>query len=98
MQPLNIRDILNYRRKPNHSYFVVMVDYGQRGLEAIVDPEITRREVVSRIRSGEYKDVTFIHHIADGLVEDVTDELFEEAGADDRVIVDRAFALAKSEG
>jgi hypothetical protein len=34
-------------------YFVVMIDYGRRGREAIVDPEITRREVVSRIVSGE---------------------------------------------
>jgi hypothetical protein len=98
MQPINIREILNYRRKPNHSYFVVMVDYGRKGLEAIVDPEITRREVVARIRSGEYQHITFIHHVADGLVEDVTDELMTEAGAEDKVIVDRAFALAKLEG
>ena len=27
-------------------YFVVMIDYGRRGREAIVDPEIIRREVV----------------------------------------------------
>ena len=98
MQPLNIREILNYRRKPNHSYFVVMLDYGRKGLEAIVDPEITRREVVARLRSGEYQHVTFIHHVEGGLVEDVTDALFEEAGAEDKIIVDRAFALAKSEG
>jgi hypothetical protein len=26
-------------------YFVVMIDYGRRGREAVVDPEITRREV-----------------------------------------------------
>jgi len=35
-------------------YFVVMIDYGRRGREAVVDPEITRREVVSRVASGEY--------------------------------------------
>jgi hypothetical protein len=62
-----------------HSYFVVMVDYGKRGQEAIVDPEVTRREVVARIVSGEYGHVNFIHHIADGLVDDVTNELFDEA-------------------
>ncbi|MEY9705481.1 hypothetical protein ABIF50_008044 [Bradyrhizobium diazoefficiens] len=28
-------------------YFVVMIDYGRRGREAVVDPEITRREVIS---------------------------------------------------
>lgn len=60
-------------------YFIVMIDYGKRGREAIVDPEITRREVVSRLVSGEYGHVNFIHHIDGGLVEDVTDELFDEA-------------------
>ena len=64
----------------NHSYFVVAIDYGRRGIEAIVDPEITRREVVSRLRSGEYRDVSFIHHIHDGICEVVTDELIEAAG------------------
>lgn len=61
------------------SYFVVMIDYGKRGREAIVDPEITRREVVSRLVSGEYDHVNFIHHVDGGLVEDVTNELFDEA-------------------
>jgi hypothetical protein len=32
-------------------YFVVMIDYGRRGREAIVDPEVTRREVISRVAS-----------------------------------------------
>jgi hypothetical protein len=60
-------------------YFVVMIDYGRRGREAIVDPEITRREVVSRIVSGEYKNISFIHEIADLAVEDVTAEILAEA-------------------
>ena len=64
----------------SHSYYVVMVDYGRRGQEAIVDPEVTRSGVISRIASGEYgQEISFIHHVADGLVEDVTDELIEEA-------------------
>lgn len=63
-----------------HSYFVVMIDYGRRGREAIVDPEVTRRDVVSRIQSGEYKPIHFIHHIHDGVCEDVTNELLSEAG------------------
>lgn len=42
-------------------YLVVMIDYGRRGREAVVDPEITRREIVSRIVSGEYRNVSFIH-------------------------------------
>jgi hypothetical protein len=60
-------------------YFVVMIDYGRRGREAIVDPEITRREVVSRIVSGEYKNISFIHEIADSAVGDVTAEILAEA-------------------
>jgi len=60
-------------------YFVVMIDYGRRGREAIVDPEITRREVISRIVSGEYKNICFIHEIADCSVEDITADILSEA-------------------
>jgi len=60
-------------------YFVVMIDYGRRGREAIVDPEITRREVISRISSGEYANISFIHEIADNAVEDITEEMLAEA-------------------
>lgn len=60
-------------------YFVVMIDYGRRGREAIVDPEITRREVISRIASGEYKNISFIHEIDDGAVGDITAEILAEA-------------------
>ena len=60
-------------------YFVVMIDYGRRGREAIVDPEITRREVVSRIVSGEYANISFIHEVADSSVEDITEDILAEA-------------------
>lgn len=60
-------------------YFVVMIDYGRRGREAIVDPEITRREVISRVTSGEYQNVSFIHEIAENSVEDVTEAILAEA-------------------
>src|SRR3954464_8840530 len=64
-------------------YFVVMIDYGRRGREAIVDPEITRREVISRIASGEYRNVSFIHEIADCSVEDVTADILSKAALPD---------------
>ena len=60
-------------------YFVVMIDYGRRGREAVVDPEITRREVISRVASGEYKNISFIHEIADSVVDDITAEILAEA-------------------
>jgi hypothetical protein len=64
-------------------YFVVMIDYGRRGREAIVDPEVTRREVVSRIASGEYRNISFIHEVADSSVDDVTAEILAEAALPD---------------
>ena len=64
-------------------YFVVMIDYGRRGREAVVDPEITRREVISRVASGEYKNVSFIHEIADASVEDITADILNEAALPD---------------
>ncbi|MBJ7408362.1 MAG: hypothetical protein JHD07_35820 [Bradyrhizobium sp.] len=60
-------------------YYVVMIDYGRRGREAVVDPEITRREVISRIASGEYRNISFIHEIVENAVEDVTDTILTEA-------------------
>lgn len=55
-------------------YYVVMMNHGRRGQEAIVDPEITRREVVRRILTFEYdpEAVSFIHHVSSAGVEDVT--------------------------
>ena len=62
-------------------YFVVMIDYGKRGREAIVDPEMTYREVVARVRSGEYKNISFIHYIQlDQTPEDVTEAVMYDAG------------------
>jgi hypothetical protein len=66
-------------------YFVVMIDYGRRGREAVVDPEITRREVISRVASGEYKNISFIHEIADASVEDITADILSEAALPDVV-------------
>ena len=56
-----------------------MIDYGRRGREAIVDPEITRREMISRVASGEYSNISFIHEIADQRVDDITSEILAEA-------------------
>jgi len=68
-------------------YFVVMIDYGRRGREAIVDPEITRREV-TRVASGEYKNISFIHEIADSSVEDITADILSEAAVPDIAATD----------
>jgi hypothetical protein len=72
------------------NYIIAMIDFGRRGREAVVDPEVTRTEMVARIRSGELKNIIFIHEVEDCgdgrmMVSDVTDELMAEAGAADRV-------------
>jgi hypothetical protein len=69
-------------------YFVVMIDYGRRGREAVVDPEVTRREVVARIASGEYANISFIHEIVDCTVENVTEEILAEAALPEVTIDD----------
>jgi hypothetical protein len=66
---------------PIPSYFVVMIDYGRKGCEAIVDPSITRDGVLSRLVSREYDNVRFIHEVDGGAVSDVTLELQLEASA-----------------
>jgi hypothetical protein len=71
-------------------YFVVMIDYGRRGREAIVDPEITRREVISRVASGEYKNISFIHEVADSSVEDITEDILAEAAVPEIAASDSA--------
>jgi hypothetical protein len=68
---------------PRMQYFVVMIDYGRRGREAIVDPEVTRREVIARIASGEYSNISFIHEVADAGVDDITADILAEAALPD---------------
>jgi hypothetical protein len=64
-------------------YIVVMIDYGRRGREAVVDPEMTRRDVVARVASGEYTNISFIHEIVDRDVDDITEEILAEAALPD---------------
>lgn len=63
-----------------HSYFVVMEDFGRKGREARVDPEVTCRAVVDSIRTGQYRNIAFIHHVTPDGVEDVTNDVLREAG------------------
>jgi len=75
--------------RTSHSYYVVMIDYappspgkkGPSGLEAVVHPEDTRRDIVAQLASGESKHVAFVHHVDGLFIEDVTDEIFNEAEA-----------------
>jgi hypothetical protein len=69
-------------------YFVVMIDYGRRGREAVVDPEMTRRDVIARVASGEYANISFIHEIVESSVEDVTSDILAEAAVPETGMTD----------
>jgi hypothetical protein len=72
-------------------YFVVMCDYGDRGLEAVVDPALTRDQIIARIKSREYDNIVWIDRVQSGeklgtehqsTVTDVTQELIDAAEAE----------------
>jgi hypothetical protein len=63
----------------SHRYYVVMIDYAERGYEAVVDPALTRQQIVARIASGEYRNISFVHLVNVWGVADVTDEIMTEA-------------------
>lgn len=60
-------------------YFVVMVDLGEIGCEAIVDPEMTWTGALDAVRtaSGDGHPICFVHHIHDGVCEDRTQEALD---------------------
>lgn len=68
------------------SYYVVMRDFGLIGIEAIVDPLLTRSDVIERIKSHEYDRIVSIHYIdTDSMtVTDVKAELMAAAQEDNR--------------
>lgn len=60
-------------------YFVVMQDYGEDGLEAIVDPKLTREQIIAQIKTRELDNIVRIDHVLDTIVLDVTEELIDVA-------------------
>jgi predicted DNA-binding protein len=61
-------------------YFVVMIDYGGAVARRSLTPRSQgAREVISRVTSGEYQNISFIHEIAENSVEDVTEAILAEA-------------------
>jgi hypothetical protein len=58
-----------------------MCDYGDDGLEAIVDLALTRSQIVARIKSREFDNIVQIDHIHNDMVTDVTKDLIDEAEA-----------------
>lgn len=65
--------------------FILMRDFGRDGREAIVNPEETRRDIVSVVRECLVRDkpIAFIWRVTAGEPpEDITQEIIDEARAD----------------
>ena len=60
-------------------YHVIMTDYGlHRGLEAVVHPEQTRRQVVDEVRdilACDHRSLVHVKFIDGNFCEDVTEEI-----------------------
>lgn len=59
-------------------YFVVMIDFGKIGREAIVNPNDNWSGALDSVREAmnDGHRVLFVHHIHDGSVEDRSEEAF----------------------
>jgi hypothetical protein len=63
-------------------YFILMLDYGRRGLEAVVHPEQTRSDVVAEVRdilSSSDRKLVHVKFIDGDDCEDITDDIIEAA-------------------
>lgn len=63
--------------QPN--YFVVIIDYGKIGREAIVDPNMLWSDALDAVHqaASDGHSICFVHHIHDGVVEDRTQEALD---------------------
>jgi hypothetical protein len=70
---------------PDRSIFVAMADFGPRGIEAIVDPALTRADIVQRIATGDFgfEHIVAVHEYnpIEGWSRPVTLDIFEEVSA-----------------
>ena len=68
-------------------FYILMVDYRKvfcPGMEAVVSPEFTRRQIVDQVRSihNEGRNrVVFVKFVDGNFIEDVTEEIEREAAA-----------------
>jgi hypothetical protein len=63
----------------NPELFIVMIDYGKIGREAIVDPNDNWSDALVRVREavGDGNEAVYVRHIHDGVDEDRTQEALQ---------------------
>jgi hypothetical protein len=67
-----------------HSFYILMIDYGRTGMEAVVQPEQTRRSVIEEVRgiiSEGRNSVAFVKFVDGNYIEDCTDDIVSAAEA-----------------
>lgn len=70
-------------------FYILMIDYGQdtskvHGLEAVVKPELTRRQIVEwakEVLEEDRNGVAFVKFVDGNFIEDITADIIWEAQA-----------------
>lgn len=59
--------------------FIVMIDYGKIGCEAIVDPNDNWSDALAKVREarGDGKEIVYVRHVHDRVDEDRTQEALD---------------------
>ena len=78
--------------------FIVMIDYGRIGREAVVDPNHNWSDALTRVREAmnDGQTVSYVLHVHDGISEDRSEEAFRsvmtELADDGERITDSQYA------
>jgi hypothetical protein len=65
-------------------FFILMVDYGRSGREAVVNPEHNRADIIAQARdllASRDRDIAFVKLVDGDSIEDVTAGIVTEAAA-----------------
>jgi hypothetical protein len=75
--------IMNTRKAPDQSFFLVMRDFGKLGFESVTDPNATRESIVRDIASGQIDRVAYVIECnpVEGWSREITSDI-KEAAAD----------------
>jgi hypothetical protein len=74
------------RFAPHHSfdaspYYLVWRDHGRLGFEGVAYPEMSRRNIIEDIQSGQLDRVVAVIEIFEGRSRDITDDIREAVEA-----------------
>lgn len=65
-------------------FYILMVDYGRKGLEAVVNPDLSRRQIVEQFRDLLIEGrnaISFVKFVDGNYICDITADIASEAWA-----------------